>query len=148
MRRRALLCLAGWAAAGIAACSGPGTVAAPPASPRPAAQATTTVAPGGSATAVANGYYRAVAARDYRLAFSYLAAGSTGPDGRTLTLQEFLQLAGTMDSEQGPVVDYAVAAFGDLVVMTIDRQEGGRYHAHLQIGWVADRWAITSIDRI
>jgi hypothetical protein len=97
---------------------------------------------------VATGYYRAVAARDYRLAFPYLAATSTGPDGRDLTWPAFLQLADMMDSEEGPVVSFSVAAFGDLVVMTVDRERGGPYHAHLRIARVADRWAIVSIDRI
>jgi hypothetical protein len=97
---------------------------------------------------VATGYYRAVAARDYRLAFPYLAANATGPDGRNLTWPIFLQLADMMDSEEGPVVNFSVAAFGDLVVMTVDREKGGPYHAHLRIARVADRWAIISIDRI
>jgi hypothetical protein len=137
MKRQALLCLAGWVTVATAACAGPGTVAPSPASPSPAAQA-----------AVATGYYRAVAARDYRLAFTYLAANSTGPDGRNLTWPAFLQLADMMDSEEGPVVNFSVAAFGDLVVMTVDREKAGPYHAHLRIARAADRWAIMSIDRI
>jgi hypothetical protein len=160
MRRLALLCLAGWVTAGTAACAGPGTVA-PPASPSRAAQATATLGPGPSsapsrtavpsdksAAAVATGYYRAVAARDYRLAFTYLAATSTGPAGRNLTWPAFLQLADMMDGEEGPVVNFSVAAFRDLVVMTVDRERSGPYHAHLRIARDADRWAITSIDRI
>jgi hypothetical protein len=97
---------------------------------------------------VATAYYRAVVARDYRLAFSYLASDATGPDGRTLTSPAFLQLADTLDSEEGPVVTFSVAAFPDLVVMTIQRERGGLYHAHLGIARVAGRRAISSIDRI
>jgi hypothetical protein len=140
MKRLALLCLVGWVTAGTAACAGPGTVAPPPALPSREAQAT--------ATAVATGYYRAVAARDYRLAFTYLAATSTGPDGRNLTWPALLQLADMMDGEEGPVVNFSVAAFRDLVVMTVDRERSGPYHAHLRIAQDANRWAITSIDRI
>jgi hypothetical protein len=146
MKRWALLCLAGWVIAATAACAGPGT--ATPAPNASAAPSHTAVPSGESAAAVATGYYRAVAARDYRLAFTFLAANSTGPDGRNLTWPAFLQLADVMDSEEGPVVNFSVAAFGDLVVMTVDRERGGKYHAHLRIAQVADRRAITSIDRI
>jgi hypothetical protein len=140
VNRRALLCLAALVIAGSAACAGPGKVAPSPASPVPAAQATS----GQLATI----YYRAAAARDYRLAFTYLAADATGPDGAPLTWQAFLQLADVMDSQEGPVVDFSAAAFGDLVVMTVDREKSGPYHAHLRIAPVAGRWAIVSIDRI
>lgn len=145
MRLRALICLAGWAAAGTAACAGPGPVAPSPASPGPAAQATPSAKP---AEAVAAGYYHAVAARDYRLAFTYLSANATGPDGLNLTWPAFLQLADTMDSEAGPVVSFSAAAFQDMVVMTIERERAGPYHAHLRIARAANGWAITSIDRI
>jgi hypothetical protein len=140
VRRRALLCLAGWVIAGTAACARPGAVVPSPASPGPAAQATASLA--------ATGYYRAVAARDYRLAFTYLAADATGPDGRKVTWPAFLQLAGVMDSGEGRVVTFSVAVFGDFVVMTVDREKSGPYHAHLRVARVAGRWAIVSIDRI
>jgi len=126
--------------AGAAACARPGTVGPSPAPPGPAAEAT--------AGQVAAGYYRAVAGRDYRRAFTYLAADSTGPDGRNLTWPAFLQLADTMDSQEGPVVDFSAATFGDLVVMTVDRKRSGPYHSHLRIARAAGRLAIVSIDRI
>jgi len=35
-----------------------------------------------------------------------------------------------------------------MIVMTVDRREGGRYHAHLRVKQDGDSWKITSIDRI
>ena len=97
---------------------------------------------------MATNYYRAIAARNYRLAFTYLAANVIGPDGRRLTLQGFLQLAHLMDLELGPVTHFSVAVFNSLTVMTINRKRGGLYHAHLQTARTGGDWTIISIDRI
>jgi len=97
---------------------------------------------------VATNYYRTIAAQNYRMAFTHLAANVTGPDGRRLTLQAFLQLAHTMDRELGPVTNFSVAVFQSLIVMTIDRKEAGPYHAHLQMTRDGNGWTIISIDRI
>jgi hypothetical protein len=159
MKRLALLCLSGCVTAGIVACSGTSSVAS---SPSPAAKVTvtpmvspssrvspfTTAPSGKSAAAVATNYYRAIAAQNYRLAFTYLAANVTGPDGRRLTLQEFLQLARVMDGQEGRVTHFSVAVFRSMVVMTIDRKKVGPYHAHLQMAQDGNIWTIISIDRI
>jgi hypothetical protein len=97
---------------------------------------------------VAANYYRTIADRNYRLAFTYLAANVTGPDGRRLTLQAFLQLARMLDGQGGPVTHFSVAAFQSMIVMTIDRRKFGPYHAHLQVARGAGGWTIISIDRI
>lgn len=97
--------------------------------------------------AVAASYYRAVAAQNYRLAFTYLAANATGPDGR-LTFQAFLQLARTMESMAGPVTTFSVGAYRSLIVMTIERKKIGPYHAHLQMAQHGGSWTIISIDRV
>jgi hypothetical protein len=97
---------------------------------------------------VVTDYYQAIVARDYRRAYGYLAATATGPDGKRLTLQAFLQLAHTLDSQGGPVTHFSVGAYPSVIVMTISRQKYGPYHAHLQIVQTADGWAITSLDRI
>jgi hypothetical protein len=97
---------------------------------------------------VATNYYRAIAAQNYRLAFTYLAANVTGPDGRRLTLQAFLQLARVMDGQEGRVTHFSVAVFQSMVVMTIDRKKVGPYHAHLQMARDGSSPAIMSIDRI
>jgi hypothetical protein len=97
---------------------------------------------------VAENYYRTIADQDYRMAFTYLAANATGPDGRRLTLQAFLQLAHMMNRELGPVTKFSIAAFQSLIVMTINRKRGGLYHAHLQMARAGGRWTIISIDRI
>jgi hypothetical protein len=89
-----------------------------------------------------------IAARNYRMAFTYLAGNVIGPGDRRLTLQAFRQLARAMDSELGPVTRFSVSAFQSLVVMTINRQRGGLYHAHLQMARAGDGWIIISIDRI
>ena len=156
-RTLALACLSGCVAAGIVACSGTATVAS---SPAPAAKVTVTRNPGTpgasapstarsekAAAAVAANYYRAIAAQNYRLAFTYLAANATGPDGRRLTLQAFLQLAHMLDGQGGPVTSFSAAAFHSMVVMTIYRKKFGPYHAHLQMALDKGGWAIVSIDR-
>jgi hypothetical protein len=97
---------------------------------------------------VATNYYRTIVAQSYRLAFAYLAGNATGPDGRRLTLQAFLQLAHLLDGELGPVTSFSVSAFQSLVVMTVNRKRGGLYHAHLRMAREGDGWTIISIDRI
>jgi hypothetical protein len=97
---------------------------------------------------VVTDYYQAIVARDYRRAYGYLAATATGPDGKRLTLQAFLQLARTLDSQGGPVAHFSVGAYPSVIVMTISRQKYGPYHAHLQTVQTADGWAIASLDRI
>jgi hypothetical protein len=97
---------------------------------------------------VATSYYRTIVAGNYRLAFTYLTAHATGFGGRRLTLQAFLQLARTMDSAEGPITSFSVAAFGYTVVMTNSRKKSGPYHAHLQMARNGDNWTIISIDRI
>jgi|SRR5450755_1709914 hypothetical protein len=167
MKQWALAGACACAITGIAACSGTTTVAASPsptakvtATPSasssavsPPATAPATAAPatapaGKGEVAVATSYYRAVVARNYRLAFTYLAAHATGFGGRRLTWAAFLQLARTMDSAEGPLASFSVGAFGYLVVMTNDRKKTGPYHAHLQMARDGDGWTITSIDRI
>src|SRR5260370_13925644 len=158
MKRLALLCLSGGVTAAIVACSG--TPAAAP-SPGPAAKVTVTPnsgssgaspftpAPSGkSAAAAAANYYRAIAAQNYRLAFTYLAANVTGPDGRRLTLQAFLQLARVMDGQEGRVAHFSVAGFQSMVVMTLDPAKVGPFSAHLPLAPGGSRRSIKSIDRI
>jgi len=108
----------------------------------------TTAPPGNTAAAVAATYYRAIAAQKYRQAFTYLAANVTGPGGRRLTLQGFLQLAGMMDGMGGPVTHFSVAVFQSMAVMTLDRKRVGPYHAHLQMAQHGSGWTIISIDGI
>jgi hypothetical protein len=176
MKRWVLAAAGACAITGVAACSGTTTVASSPsptakvtatpsasssaaASP---ATATTTITGAGTPTATARAtapagkgevaaatsYYRTIAARNYRLAFTYLAAHATGFDGQKLTWPAFLQLARTMDSAEGPLTSFSVAAYGSLVVMTNSREKTGTYHAHLQMARAGDGWIITSIDRI
>src|SRR5579859_470345 len=84
------------------------------------------------AVSVVTCYYRAVVRRDYRAAFGYLAANATGQDGRKLTLRTFLRLARTLDNEGGPVTSFSIDVLPSLVVLTLDRQRVGPYHAHLR----------------
>lgn len=98
--------------------------------------------------AVATNYYRTIVAANYRLAFTYLAPGATGWAGAKLTLQSFLQLARTMDNQEGAVITFSVGAVESMVVMTINRKKVGPYHAHLQMTQNGGSWKIKSIDRI
>src|SRR5689334_22105638 len=111
MKRLALVCLTSCMTTAIVACSGTSTVAS---SPNSTAKVTATPNSGPSrlpsptttpseknVAAVATSYYRAVAAQNYRLAFTYLAANATGPDGGRLTFQAFLQLAHIMERMAG-----------------------------------------------
>lgn len=156
MKRLALLCIC--LAVGIVACSGkastapsPNTTAkvtAAPSSGSSEVTSPTTAPPGNTAAAVAATYYRAIVAQKYRQAFTYLAANVTGPGGRRLTLQGFLQLAGMMDGMGGPVTHFSVAVFQSMAVLTLDRKRVGPYHAHLQMARHGSGWTIISIDRI
>jgi hypothetical protein len=101
-----------------------------------------------SVVAVVTGYYRAIVTRNYRKAFGYLAPGATGPDGRTLTLGSFLQLADLLNGIGGPVTRFSIGAFPSGVVMTLYRVRYGPYHAHLRMVRTRHGWAISSIDRI
>jgi hypothetical protein len=133
-KRLALACLSGFVAVGIVSCSHPRTGTSPPPSP--------------TTTAAATSYYRAIAARNYRLAFTYLATDATGPDGQRLTWRAFVNLARMMDGEEGPVISFSVAAYQSLIVMTIERKRVGPYHAHLRVNRIGGAWRITSIDRV
>lgn len=88
------------------------------------------------------------ARRAYHRAFTYLAPGATGPDGRPLTLRTFLQLAHTMDGIGGPVTGFSVALAPSGVVLTLYRVKYGPYHAHLRMTRTHRGWAIASLDRI
>jgi hypothetical protein len=148
MRRLALLLLSGGLTLTVVACSpSPAGTPSPPGTPSPAS----TRSPASTAATrriVVTRYYRAIAARNYRLAATYLAGNATGPDGRKLTPAEFLRLAGMMDGQEGPVTRFSVAVFGSLIVMTIYRKRAGPYHAHLAVARHGGSWTITSLDRI
>jgi hypothetical protein len=101
-----------------------------------------------TAKAAVTRYYRAVAAQDYSLAFGYLAADATGPDGRRLTSREFVALAREMDRQEGRVISFSVGVFQSLVVMTIERRKIGPYHAHLHVSRRGGAWRIIAIDRV
>ncbi|SRR6266851_4785875 len=158
MKRLALACLSSCVTTAIVACSGTSTVASSPNS-TPKVPVTPSSGPSGlssptttpsekNVAAVATSYYRAVAVQNYRLAFTYLAANATGPDGHRLTFQAFLQLARTMESLAGPVTTFSVGVYKSLIVMTIERKKIGPYHSHLQMAQHGGIWTIISIDRV
>ena len=154
----ALAGLSGCVAAGLVACSGTTTAASSPAptpkvtatrnSGSPSASSPALARSEKSAAALATNYYRAIVDQKYQLAFAYLGANVTGPDGRRLTSPAFLQLAHMFDGQGGAVTGFSAAAFGSMIVMTIDRKKYGPYHAHLQLARDKGGWTITSIDRI
>jgi hypothetical protein len=148
MRRLALACLSSCVTTAIVACSGTGTITSSPNSTPDVTVTPTNTPSEQNAAAVATSYYRAVAAKNYRLAFTYLAANATGPDGRRLTYPAFLQLARSMESLAGPVTSFSVGAYSSLIVMTIERNKIGPYHAHLQMAQHGGIWRIISIDRV
>jgi len=123
-----------------------GTV--PPSPVLPGAPSPTIASSSTGEAAVVTSYYQAVAAQNYQLAFSFLDATATGPDGQRLTWQGFLKLAQLMDGEGGTVTNFSIVTSGSMVVMTINRQKVGPYHAHLQMKQEGNGWKIRSIDRI
>jgi hypothetical protein len=157
MRRLAWRSLSSCLLATLAACTG--SAATPPTHARPAPVAVTSAATGTSpaqappaatpsVVAVVTGYYRAILTRDYQKAFGYLGPGATGPDGHTMTLGSFLQLAHMLDGMGGPVTTFSIGGFPSEVVMTLYRVRYGPYHAHLGMVRTRHGWAISSIDRI
>lgn len=156
MKRSLLLGLCGCTVTGLVGCTAPGTVTPTPAPTTitskaagtgPTASPTDTVAAAAAAT-TGTSYYQAILARNYPLAFSYVDAAASGPNGAPLTWPAFNQLADATDSSEGAVTDFSVAAAPPLVVITIGRPKIGRYHAHLQMKQEATGWKITAIDRI
>jgi hypothetical protein len=152
MRRSAALCLAGCLTAGILGCSGPNALASSP-GPGASVPASAGAAYGKNEVAVVTAYYHAVAAQHYQLAFTYLAPSAVylapaAARAQRLTWAAFLRLAHELDGLGGRVTSFSVGAYGSRVVMTIDRQKYGPYHAHLQMARVKGGWAISSIDRI
>jgi hypothetical protein len=77
-----------------------------------------------------------------------LDASATDANGQTITLSSFEQLAQSMDSQEGPVVSFTVAAYTPMVIITITRSQMGPYHTHLQMKQVGSTWKIISLDRI
>jgi len=166
MKRPAWRLLSGCLLAALAACTGAATPplhSTPPSHSTPASHSTPpSVAASSAATeatpvpaaaapsvvAVVTGYYRAIAVRNYRRAFGYLAPGATGPDGSKLTLRSFLKLAHMLDGMGGPVTTFSIGVSPSEVVMTLYRARYGPYHAHLRITRTRHGWAISSLDRI
>lgn len=158
MKRMTLLCLFACLTIGIIGCSGNGTVTpvstvpalatiSPSSGSLPASTPTIASSSPGE-TAVVTSYYRAVIAQNYHLAYTFLDANATGPDGQKLTWQAFLQLAQTLDNEGGPVTNFSVEVSQTMVVMTLNRQKIGPYHAHLQMKQEGNTWKIISLDRV
>jgi hypothetical protein len=158
MKRLIFLCLFSCVVIEIVACSGTRTVTPVPTSTiqvtvlpssgSPGASSPTNASSNTNETAVAMSYYQAVIAQNYHLAFTFLDANATGFDGQRLTWQAFLQLAQTMDNEGGPVINFSVAVSQFMIIMTINRQKIGPYHAHLQMKQEGNSWKIISIDRV
>ena len=157
MKRLAWRSLSSCLIAALAACTG--SAAKPASHTRPAPVAVTSAATGASpaqappaatpsVVAVVTSYYRAILTGNYQKAFSYLAPGATGPDGRRMTLGSFLQLAHMLDGMGGPVTKFSIGGFPSEVVMTLYRIKYGPYHAHLGMARTRHGWAISSIDRI
>jgi hypothetical protein len=148
-KRWVLICLVCCLAVEAAACS-----RTPTSAPSPA-RVPTTVGPGSARipsvtteTGVVTSYYRSIVAQNYQLAFTFLDANAVGPDGLRMTWQAFLQLAQSMDGDEGPVTDFSMNASGSMIVMTNYRKRMGPYHAHLQLKRAGNGWKIVSMDRI
>lgn len=99
-------------------------------------------------TRIATAYYNAIKKKNYPQAYTYLDPTATDDNGKIITQSSFIQLAQSMDSEEGPVVSFDVAAFAPSVVMTVSRSHLGPYHAHLEMKQEGNTWKITSLDRI
>jgi hypothetical protein len=148
-KRWTLICLVCCLAAGAAACSQTPTFAPSPTTVPTTTGPDGTVVPSGTAEiAMVTSYYRAILAEDYRLAFTFLDTDAVGSDGRPMTWQAFLQLAQSMDGDEGPVTDFSMNAIGSTIVMTNYRRRMGPYHAHLGLKQEANGWRIVSMDRI
>ncbi len=142
--------------------SGATTPVTPAASTTPIASATTPVStptsvpttpPAGGVLATADNYYKAVAARDYTKAYSYMDPGVTSPlqPNQPISQDQYTRLAQGVDLTAGPVVSYtyiADASDPTRVIMTLSRKQGLRYHSHLTMKQVGDTWKIISFDTI
>ncbi|HXL38711.1 MAG TPA: hypothetical protein VN954_16080 [Ktedonobacteraceae bacterium] len=121
--------------------------------PTPTPTGRASLTPGGTGTikAAITSFYQAIEAQNYTLAYSYLDANATIADGQKLTQQMFTQLAQSRDKQFGPVTGFDLlinSSDRTQVIMTIARESGFRYHAHLQVKQVGNAWKILTLDRI
>jgi hypothetical protein len=93
-------------------------------------------------------YYRVIQTQNYPLAYTYLDTNATDTDGQKITLDSFEQMAQEIDSQEGPVINFAAAAYPPLVIMTVTRTFQGAYHVHLQMKQEGTNWKIIELERI
>jgi hypothetical protein len=103
-------------------------------------------------TQIITAYYTDIEAKNYTQAYIYLDPQATNSmDGTTITRSSFIQLAQSMDSEEGPVVSFDIGVFppATQITMTVMRSSHqGPYHAHLDMKQENNTWKISSLDRI
>ncbi|MDQ2906726.1 MAG: hypothetical protein M3Y81_24720 [Chloroflexota bacterium] len=143
-------------AAGASAAVTPAATATPEASATAPVSTPTivpTAPPAGSVLATANNYYNAVEARNYTKAYSYMDPGVTSrlQPNQPISQDQYTRLAQGVDLGAGPVVDYTYLADSSdptMVIMTLDRKHGLRYHSHLKMKQAGGTWKIISFDTI
>lgn len=119
------------------------------ATPQPTPDATNAVL-ASQLTSVITAYYKDIEARNYTRAYTYLDPQATDSNGKTITRSSFLQLAQSMDSEEGGVVSFDIGVFppSTQVTMTVMRSHLGPYHAQLNMKRAGATWKISSLERI
>lgn len=127
-----------------------GSVVSATTAPQPAPTSTDT-ALANELTRIITAYYNHIEAKNYTQAYTYLDPQATdSTTGQTLTQSSFIQQAQSMDSEEGPVVSFAIGVFPPQtqITMTVVRSHLGPYHAQLDMKQEGNTWKITSLDRI
>ncbi|WP_149399590.1 hypothetical protein [Dictyobacter arantiisoli] len=97
------------------------------------------------------GFYQAIKARNYTLAYSYLTDNATTEKGQRLTKDVFIQMAKAADGDNGPVTDVLInpgSTDSTSMVTTIDRSTHLHYHSHLTLKKDGKLWKIVFLDRI
>jgi hypothetical protein len=114
---------------------------------------TTRTTPGtasGSIT-LAVAFYQALTVHNYNKAYSYLATEAQTLDGTVLNRASFIQMAQTVDKEEGAVSEFSATVDPTnpmCVIMSISRQQARHYHARLFLHLYQQKWSIFSFDRI
>ncbi len=119
--------------------------------PTPTGGASVTPGGTGAIKATITSFYQALEAQNYTQAYSYLDANATIANGQKLTQQTFTQLAQSRDNQFGSVTGFDLllnSSDSTQVIMTIARNSGFRYHAHLQVQQEGNDWKILTLDRI
>ena len=145
-----ILCLVSIA---LVSCNASGSVLASGATvtPTPTLTARTTPGTAGGSITLAVAFYQALTVQNYNKAYSYLSPDAQLLNGTDLHRESFIQMAQTLDKQEGKVSEFSAAVDPTnptCIIMTISRQQAPHYYSRLFMHFYQQKWSIFSFDRI